>query len=371
STDVTDRLLRGADFAETADVIVAKAAEITQADAGFLLLRADGGPDGGPQLTVRAGYGDGTERFLGCRYGLDGARAALLTGDGASCRFDGGSQPFVALDHAPPPDRYLGPGALVPLSSGGRVVGVVSVVREEGRPALSDADVRMLQAFAGHAALAVEFSRAAADRQRLAVLEDRDRIARDLHDLIIQRLFAVGLGLQGVGAMVGRPEVADKLSAFVDDLDDTIRDVRKTIFSLQEPPDRPSGLRGEVLRVVNAATDTLGFEPRLRLDGPLDAAVPDAIRPDLLAVLGEALTNVARHARAGSADVEVGVDTAAGTVTLVVSDDGVGPSADDPTGHGTVNMATRARRLGGECRLEGGSERGARLVWSVPLRLAD
>ncbi|MFI5957324.1 GAF domain-containing protein [Cryptosporangium sp. NPDC051539] len=368
SGDVTARLLRGADFAETADLIAGKAAEIAQADAGFLLLGAQtAGADGARRrLTVRAACGDGSAPFVGLDYGLSD-ETELFTGGGAPYRFEGGRQPFVALETDPPADRYRGPGAVVSLAGGGRVFGLISVVREEGRPAMSDADVRMLQAFAGQAALAVEFSRATADRQRLAVLEDRDRIARDLHDLIIQRLFAVGLGLQGVSAMTGRPEVAEKLNAFVDDLDDTIRDVRRTIFSLQEPADHPSGLRGQILQIVIGATDTLGFEPRLRLDGPLDSAVPDAIRPDLLAVLGEALANVARHARADSADVDVNVDTTSRTVTLAVTDDGVGPSADDTPGHGTVNMAARARRLGGECRLERVGDRGARLTWSVPL----
>jgi signal transduction histidine kinase len=162
--------------------------------------------------------------------------------------------------------------------------------------------------------------------------------------------------------------VTDKLNGFVDDLDDTIRDVRKTIFSLQEPVERPSGLRGEVLRVVSGSAETLGFEPRLHLVGPIDSAVPDAVRPDLLAVLGEALTNVARHARATSAEVELSVDTGSGRVTLVVTDDGVGPGADDTPGHGTVNMASRAHRYGGDCTLEPQAERGARLCWSVPLR---
>lgn len=368
SADVTDRLLQGADFAETIGLIVAKAAEIAQVDVSFLLLRDDDHAADDLRLTIRAGFGDGTAPFLGARYGVSSARTALLTGDGSPYRFDGGGgRPFVPLDPNPVPDRFLGPGALVPLAASGRVLGVIWVVRDEGRPPLDDADVRMLQAFAGQAALAVEFSRATADRQRLAVLEDRDRIARDLHDLIIQRLFAVGLGLQGVGAMVGRPEVADKLHAFVDDLDDTIRDVRKTIFSLQEPVDRPSGLRGEVLRIVTGSATALGFEPRLRLDGPLDAAVPDTVRPDLLAVLGEALTNVARHAQARSAEVEVGVDTTAGRITLVVTDDGIGPGPHHTPGHGTVNMATRAHRHGGECTLEPHNHHGTRLRWSVPL----
>ncbi|GAA0256893.1 sensor histidine kinase [Cryptosporangium japonicum] len=309
STDVTAALLRGADPDETAELIVAKATEIAHADSALLLSPGE------------------------------------------------------------TPDEFDGPAVLVPLVAGGHQLGSIVVLRAPGGNPFDDADVRMVQAFAGQAALAVEFGRATADRQRLAVFEDRDRIARDLHDLIIQRLFAVGLGLQGVTAMVGRPDVAEKLTAFVDDLDETIRDVRKTIFSLQEPAERPSGLRGEVLRIVTGAAGTLGFEPRLRLDGPIDAAVPDAVRPDLLAVLGEALTNVARHAGAGSAEVTVAVDPAARRVMLEVTDDGVGPGDAVPAGHGTVNMAARARRLGGVCTLEPAPGGGARLQWTVPFEV--
>ncbi|SHM90521.1 GAF domain-containing protein [Cryptosporangium aurantiacum] len=359
SSDVTAQLLRGADFAETAALIVAKATEIAHADGAFLLLRDDatgGDPD---TFVVRAG----DPVFTGRRYRLREATAAALDTERVPYPFDAGSEP---LSPAEDPSPFGGPGVLVPLVASGRMLGLVAVVRGVGGNPFGDADVRMVQSFAGHAALAVEFGRATADRQRLAVFEDRDRIARDLHDLIIQRLFAVGLGLQGVTAMVGRPDVADKLSAFVDDLDETIRDVRKTIFSLQEPTDRPSGLRGEILRVVTAAAETLGYEPRLRLDGPIDSAVPDAVRPDLLAVLGEALTNVARHARADSAEVLVAVDPGARQVTLVVTDDGIGPSPGDTPGHGTVNMVARARRLGGSCALESAPDHGARLTWSVP-----
>lgn len=372
STDVTAQLLRGADFAETAQVIVAKAAEVGQADAAFLLLRDDdaNGPDSN-DLTVRAAHGDGAAGFLGCRYRLTEPVESVLTGEGGPYPFAPETEPFVPIDQSPPPSRYGGAGVLIPFSASGQVLGVVSVVRETDAPAFTEADVRMVAAFASQTALAVEFSRATADRQRLAVFEDRDRIARDLHDLIIQRLFAVGLGLQGITAMVGRPDVADKLMAFVDDLDGTIRDVRKTIFSLQEPADRPSGLRGEILRVVTGSAGTLGFEPRLNLDGPLDSAVPTAVHADLLAVLGEALTNVARHARASRADVVVAVDPSVRQVSLVVTDDGLGPSPDDKPGHGIVNMAARARRLGGHCRLEPHHGGGARLTWSVPFTVPD
>ena len=229
----------------------------------------------------------------------------------------------------------------------------------------------MVDTFAGQAALTVEFSRASAGRQRLAIYEDRDRIARDLHDLIIQRLFAVGLGLQGVLPKVAQNDVGQKLSSYIDDLDQTIHDIRKTIFSLQEPDEGPTGLRGEIVRIVSRAATTLQFEPLLSMAGPLDSAVPDGLRPDLLAVIGEALTNVARHSQAQTAEVRVAVDLAARTLTLVIEDDGKGPQPDDVPGHGTTNIAARAYSCGGSYSLEPGPHGGARLTWSVPLHLPE
>jgi signal transduction histidine kinase len=365
STEVTGHLLRGAEAAETLQLVVDKAAEIAEADAAFLMLCDDPAQPG--RLNVRAAHGAVAGSFLGEGYTVAGSLAGEVFEEGKPRPFADGITAFGAMPDPEVPGRFRGPGMMVPLSAGGQVLGVLSVVRHQGAAAFDDADTRMVHTFAGHAALVVEFSRASAARQRLAIYEDRDRIARDLHDLIIQRLFATGLGLQSVLPRVQSPDLAHKISGYVDDLDATIHDVRKTIFSLQEPDERPSGLRGEILRIVTAASATLEYEPQLAMRGPLDSAVPDAVRPDLLAALGEGLTNVVRHAKANLADIQVVVDMASRTLTLVIEDDGVGPSPDDVPGHGTVNLAARATRLGGTCTLERRSAGGARLTWSVPL----
>jgi len=246
-------------------------------------------------------------------------------------------------------------------------VGLLAVVREPGANAFPPEDVHVVASFAGTAALAVEFARISADRQRLAVLEDRTRIAEDLHDLVIQRLFAVGLGLQGLSARVGSDAARQRLSAYIDDIDDTIRAIRQTIFSLQQPADEAAGLRGEALQVVSDSTPALGFEAELTFEGPLDSVVPEKSVPEVLAVLREALSNVARHARATTASVALAADPRSWRLTLVVEDDGVGPGAQDVPGTGTATMAARARRLGGECRLEQRDEGGARLLWWASL----
>ena len=366
STEVTTSLLNGASAAETTRLVVEKATAIVDADAAFLLLRDESG--GIDALVVRAAHGEGTEPFIGQRYALDETLAGQVLNDGKPQPYASRAAVMKALSPtAPAHGRLDGPGVLIPLASAGRVLGVLSVARFHGSDPFADADVQMVHTFAGHAALAVEFSRVAGDRQRLAIYEDRDRIARDLHDLIIQRLFAVGLGLQGVLPQVLQPDVVQKLSDFVDDLDATIRDVRTTIFSLQEPQARPSGLRGEVLRTVTAAAAVLRFEPKLTMSGPVDSAVSDRLRPQVLAVIGEGLSNVARHAQA--TEVEVRVEVSGRTVAVMIRDNGIGPAADDVPGQGTVNLAARARLLGGTFTLQRGECGGAELCWSVPLEL--
>lgn len=362
SAEVTGQLLRGAAAEQTFQVVVDKAGEISESDAAFLLLAGANG-----DLVVQAAFGPGAEVFVGHSYAMTEAPPTPGLVDGRARPFDAGHQVLRPTGVTSPEVVFGGPGLLVPLAAGGRVLGVLTVVRVAGAPAVPDNQVSLVQAFAGHAALVVEFGRASEDRQRLAVYQDRDRIARDLHDLIIQRLFATGMGLQATMARVEDPSLHNKLSSYVDDLDATIHDVRKTIFSLQETDDRPSGLRGEVLRTVEGISAVLGHDPHLSMRGPLDSAVPDGLRPDLLAVLNEALTNVARHARAQHTEVEVTVDMQARSVALVVADDGIGPGPGDAPGQGTANMPARAAKLGGTWSLLPGAEGGTVMTWCVPL----
>ncbi len=356
ATEVTGSLLTGADSVSTAGLVVTKAAEICAADGALLLLRD------GDELVVRAVHGAVPDERPGRGYSLP---AVLMSASDAAADLPPGLlEPADGRGSALQDGR---PVLMAPLVASGDVLGVLVVVRGRGGPDFTDADSGMIRSFAGQASLAVEFARAATDRQRLAVLEDRTRIAEDLHDVVIQRLFAVGMGLQALSARPESGQARERMSGFIDDLDDTIRAIRQTIFSLQEPADRSTGLRGEVLRVVADATPALGFEPRLTLQGPLDSTVPEKAVPEVLAVLREALSNVARHAHASQAHVRVVADPRHWTLTMVVEDDGVGPGPDDVAGQGTATMAARARRLGGTSALEPGRDGGARLTWRVSL----
>ncbi|WP_320064949.1 GAF domain-containing sensor histidine kinase [Micromonospora sp. RTGN7] len=255
-----------------------------------------------------------------------------------------------------------GPAVVSPLAAADTLHGVLVIAYPPDRGGATDDDLTLLGSFAGQAALAMERARGQEERELLVVLEDRERIARDLHDVVIQRLFATGLQLQS-GAMNARPEVAKRINAAVDDLDSTIRDIRRTIFELRTP--MSAALRTEIREAVDVATELLGFRPALELDGPLDSAVPDPIRPDLTAVLREALSNAVRHAEASRVSVAVRVD--GGWVTVTVTDDGRGCDPAAARG-GLINLRERAERHGGEFAVRPAPSRGTELHWAVPLR---
>jgi PAS domain S-box-containing protein len=199
--------------------------------------------------------------------------------------------------------------------------------------------------------------------QHLRLVEDRERIARDLHDVVIQKLFAAGMTVQSVAARSTDTAQRDRLHCVVDDLDDTIREIRSVIFSLQADARDQPGLRANVLRIVDDERNALGFEPRIRFDGPVDTT-SDHIATELLPVLREALSNVAKHAHATS--VEIDIAHRDHLVTLRVADDGLGLPDVESAGNGIPNLAKRAEKLGGRCLVAAGPEAGTVLEWQVP-----
>ena len=225
------------------------------------------------------------------------------------------------------------------------------------------ADLDMLASFGEQAGLALDRARALADRAELAIVSDRDRIARDLHDLVIQRLFATGLQLQGVRGQVVSPVVADRIDSTVADLDTTIRDIRSTIFALQRPG--AQSLRAQVTALALEYEGVLGFAPVVRTAGPVDTAVSAVIAEHLVAALREALSNAARHASAGA--VSIALTSDADEVSLTVTDDGAGIA---PGGResGLHNLRQRAAHLGGSLEVTRAEPTGTRLLFRVPVR---
>ena len=357
TAEVTASLLEELPARAALQLVAERVRELAAADVVAVAV-----PDAaGERLEVQVAVGDDAEPFLEQVLPVDGSLAGqvLRTGRAATV-VDAHTDPRVigALGSS-----RFGPGMLVPLGSAPRVLGTVVVAHRRGGPVPSPAHLQMVTTFASYAALALEFARARADRERLAVFEDRDRIARDLHDLVIQRLFATGLSLQGLARHLPTAGDRARLERSVDDLDETIREIRKSIFSLTTGAEAP-GLRAGLLATVDDLTPALGTTPVLRLEGPLDTLVPAAVAEHLLAALREALANVAKHAAART--VEVVVAVADGTVRLLVTDDGRGFAAPSRRS-GLANLARRAEELGGTSDVASEPGRGTTVRWEVPL----
>jgi signal transduction histidine kinase len=269
----------------------------------------------------------------------------------------------------------LGPAIIVPLGAPGNVRGVLTAGRAPGGQPFAPAAADMVATFAAQAAVALELAEHRREAERLSVFEDRDRIARDLHDLVIQRLYATGMSLEGATPLITRPEVATRVRTAVDAMDETIKDIRATIFALQaHGTAKPPGTRARILAVADEMTGPLGYAPSLRLAGPLDDLVTGDLVEQLLNALRESLSNAARHAKAGRVDVTIETSSDAardGTrheLALIVRDDGVGI----PEGvhrSGLRNLADRAEQLGGTMRVGpwAASGAGTQLEWRVPL----
>jgi signal transduction histidine kinase len=268
----------------------------------------------------------------------------------------------------PPMRSFLG----VPIRVRDEVFGNLYLTDKTSAEVFTDVDEELVVGLAAAAAVAIENARLHARVQELALVEDRERIARDLHDTIVQRLFATGLSLQGATALIHNDpdRAAARVQSAVDELDTTVKHIRSAIFGLASASERDrSGVRSRVLDLVADAGGMLGFEPTVLFEGPVDSATPEPVAADMLAMLREALSNVARHAQASRADVVVAIDGHdRGELVVRVTDDGVGPpGVDEPRGHGLDNMAARAKRLGGSFGLSPAAPTGTRVEWRVPV----
>ena len=264
--------------------------------------------------------------------------------------------------HHPPMTSFLG----VPIKVRGEVYGNLYLTDKVGWSEFTADDEALVAALALAAGVAVENTRLHQRSQEVAVYEDRDRLARDLHDTVIQRLFAVGLSLQSIATIAGSSEFAQRLETAISDLDDTIRQVRSTIYELSSAA-MNEGLRANVLSLVRDLSAVIGFNVKVTFDGPVDSAVSDEIGENLMAVVREALTNIGRHARATEARVMVG--SRGGVCRLQVIDNGSGIDTSDEKvgGLGLVNLRRRAEKLGGSFVVERGEAGGTSLTWQVPL----
>ena len=261
----------------------------------------------------------------------------------------------------------IGPAMIVPLGAGSGIEGVLALAwTPDHMERYRAVDVSLPAAFAKQAALALQLGQAREEHHLLAVLEDRDRIGRDLHDLVIQRLFALGLGLQATARAAGEPDIAQRLETAVDDLDATINDIRRTIFALGQA-ETTADLQSEVTKVVERAEKTLKFRPRLRFEGPVRSVVSDELAPDLIAVLAEALSNASKHAEARVVSVVV---SAGNRLVLTVTDDGKG-LPEGVVESGLANIRERAALRGGTFDVVSSPGQGTKVTWAVPTATAE
>jgi len=344
AAEIRLRLLSGAPLEEPLELVCKWAVELSSASAAALVLADEDNP--------RILASSGAEGALAAvRERLDVLLKLpetewLALGPGLTAT----AFPIVAHVHGPSPvDIASSNGALVTVATTGEAEGL-------------GAD-EIVSSLATQAVLAVEAASLRAQRERALISADRERIARDLHDLVIQRLFGAGLRLQGIIPLLGSSALAAKLATTVDDLDSTIKEIREAIFALESAPG--IGLRAKVVEAVADAGEHLGFRPKLAFHGSVDADIALSLQLEAMAVLREALSNCARHADASRVDVAV---TVGDDLSVLVVDDGMG-IGEPSRFSGIANSRARAALLGGSLEVGAAPGGGTRFEWRVPVRL--
>ena len=324
------------------------------ADADFAVLTVLGDPGEvivtGAAGPLAAGLMNRTAPLAGSLAGqvISSGKPSLVTGDrlqAAAAALGAGIGPLIA----------------VPLAAGERVLGALLLGRTAARPGFTESDLGMAASFAAHAAVAMELARARADQVLLAQAEDHERIAGDLHDHVIQELFALGMKLQGHAAR-SDPATAERVNGYIDTLDEVIKKIRASIFGLQQPRQAPIGLQARVLEIIDEHAPQLGFTAGASFAGPPGPGVDETLAHDILAVTREALSNCARHAHATAVTVALTVQD--GLITLDITDNGRGLGT--PTrSSGLASMRRRAENNGGDLQITAPPGGGTRLTWTA------
>jgi len=361
--EIVGALLAGTHPTDSLRLVARHARQLVGADLATIVLpHADG-----DYLAIEIADGPLGDKMVGRRFVRDGSVSGEVLASGR----------MIVLDDASSDNRTyrpqlgigrIGPAAWVALVFDGRQFGILTVARPVGTAPFTPSELDLVRSFAARASLALKQAEVRQYQARLERLEDQERVARNLHDTVIQRLFATGLSLQG-GISLSPDRLRERASRAVEDLDVTIRQIRTAIFGLAYPSsDGAPGLRSRVVQLASEASRALGFEPSVRFTGPLDSVVDGSLAEDLLATLREALSNIAHHAAASSAEIDITVDDA--VVMLFVRDDGIGipPAAAATGGRGLDNMRARAEGHGGRLDIEPGTDRGTKLTWQCTLQ---
>jgi signal transduction histidine kinase len=365
ATEMATALLSGSDPDDVLRAVSTRVSILTDADmAGVMSPTADDGDS----MTVVAAVGAPADDYEGVRLPLAGTYLGALHEAGVPRLMDDiSTMPVIGRRAAAVVEltAAFGPGMITPLGTGpGPGRGMLWALRSSGREPFDPEDLNLLSGFAAHASVVLELVRSQQRARRLQVQADRERIARDLHDHVVQRIFATALSLDRLGRSVedDRPELAAGLSRSVDDLHGTIARIRTSIFELHEAEDATApAFRRRLAEVLRSVTEGRGVRPDLRIRTEREDLPPDLVL-DVVAVVRELVTNVVRHARARRVTVAVDV---ADTACVVVTDDGCGlPSV--TVRSGLANLADRAERRGGELTTLS-SPSGTEIRWTVPL----
>jgi signal transduction histidine kinase len=351
SAQLTPLLLAG-DREQPHALIAGHAAAATDAD--FAVLAAFGDPG---EVIVTGAAGPLAAGLMNRTAPLAGSLAGQVTSSGKPSLVTGDRLQAAATALG----AGIGPLIAVPLAAGERVLGALMLGRTAARPGFTESDLGMAASFAAHAAVAMELARARADQVLLAQAEDHERIAGDLHDHVIQELFALGMKLQGHAAR-SDPATAERVNGYIDTLDEIIKKIRASIFGLQQPSQAPVGLQARVLEIIDEHASQLGFTAGASFAGASGPGVDETLAHDILAVTREALSNCARHAHATAVTVALTVHD--GLITLDITDNGRGLGT--PTrSSGLASMRRRAENNGGDLQITSPPGGGTRLTWTA------
>jgi signal transduction histidine kinase len=362
--EVAAALLVGVDVNESLQMVASRARELVGGELATVALpQADG-----ESLVIDIVDGPLSDGFAGTSYPIRGSVSGEVMRFGEMIVVEDASKDHRTLQPQVSSGR-VGPAVWISLVSDDRPFGSLSVARAPGQAPFTPAELEVISSFATQASIILEHHRARQKLQRLVVLENEERIARDMHDTVIQRLFATGMLLQATTRMVTDPQARERLTAAVDDLDLTIRHIRTVIFELEDVGSvRGGSVRSRVLAITSELARVLGFEPSVSFIGPLETFDSELITSELLSTLREALSNVARHAGARHVEVSLALEDEA--VRIAIEDDGVGMDPkvlQDSPGRGLRNMAMRAERYGGSLDIEPARAGGTRLCLSLPI----
>ncbi|MEC3982229.1 sensor histidine kinase [Amycolatopsis sp. H20-H5] len=360
TSEITAQLLSGTDTAEALRLIAGRAVELTNADYALIALPVD--PDAVPSesttLEVMMCAGPGGDAMIGQRIPIGGSTMGAVYRDHVPR-----SVPNLAFDLVDGLGVKLGPALAVLLRSGESTSGVLLALRKPGAAAFDEQQLRIVSSFADQAAMALRQAERQTTDRELDLLADRDRIARDLHDDVIQRLFAIGLAMQGTYRHAKSPIVSKRLAEHIDQLHEVIQEIRTTIFDLHADTTGALGLRTRLQNAITEVTANATIRTTVRMSGPLDV-VPDALAEHAECVLREAVSNAVRHAKAADLSVTVSLDD---DLVIDVTDNGVG-LPEIVARSGLRNLEQRAAEAGGSCTITRPDTGGTRLAWTAPLR---